>query len=71
MPAKTPEGKARAREKQIASMIAKHGSYKAYKEAMRSYGSKGGSKEAHGDKPRGFQLNPELARENGKKKKCR
>jgi hypothetical protein len=61
----TPQGLIKRRQ----TMINKYGSYEAYCEAMRSFGAKGGSREAHGDKPRGFQLTPELARENGLKRK--
>jgi hypothetical protein len=45
--------------KRRETMIAKYGSHEAYIAAMRAIGAKGGSKEAHGDKPRGFARDPE------------
>ncbi len=56
----TPEGIIKRRK----TMRKKYG-----KEYYKIIGAKGGSKEAHGDKPRGFQLNTDLARKNGLKRR--
>lgn len=56
----TPQGIIKRRE----TMLKKYGA-----DYYKTIGAKGGSSEAHGNKPRGFQLNPEIARQNGLKSK--
>ena len=65
----TPDQRKAVFAKRRLTMIEKHGSEEAYLAFMKRNSAKGGSKEAHGDKPRGFQLTPELARQNGLKRK--
>ena len=58
----TPEQRKIVFAKRRLIMINKHGSEEAYLAYMRSNSSKGGSKESHGNKPRGFQLDPESSK---------
>lgn len=53
----------------LERMIEKHGSYENYRKFMQSIAPKGGSKVTEKTKNKGFGSNPELAAEQGFKRK--